>query len=82
MAERVGVVGLGLMGQSFLVNLLRAGFEVQGFDLDAGRMDAMRDLGGVPVESPAAAARGVSYLLTSLPNSAIVREVALGPDGV
>jgi len=82
MAERVGIVGVGLMGQAFAHHLLRAGFAVQGFDVDAKRMDELAKRGGIPVDSPAAAARGVRWLLTSLPTSEIVRDAVLGPEGI
>ena len=82
MAERVGVVGVGLMGQAFAHHLLQAGFAVQGFDVDAKRMDELAKRGGIPVGSPAAAARGVRWLLTSLPTSEIVRDAVLGPQGI
>ena len=81
MIECVGIVGLGLMGQAFTANLLRAGFTLRGFDIDAGRMTEFETQGGVPVASAAEAARGARWLLTSLPNSAVVREAVLGPDG-
>jgi 3-hydroxyisobutyrate dehydrogenase len=73
MAERVGMVGVGLMGHSFAANLIAAGFEVQGFDTVAERLTALEALGGTVVDSPAAAARGVQWVVTSLPNSGIVR---------
>ena len=82
MSECVGLVGMGLMGQAFSQNLLRAGFRVQGFDVDEQRMRQLHEQGGSPVESPAAAARGARLLITSLPNSDIVREVALGKNGI
>ncbi len=82
MAERVGVVGLGLMGQAFTTNMRKAGVEVQGFDVEARRMDELRAKGGEPVDSPAAAARGVDWVVTSLPNSGIVRDVVLGENGI
>ncbi len=82
MAERVGIVGVGLMGQAFAHHLLQAGFEVQGFDVDAKRMDELAGRGGIPVGSPAAAARGTRWILTSLPTSEIVRTAVLGPDGI
>ena len=53
MPGRVGMVGLGLMGQAFSANLLKAGFEVQGFDIDSKRMDELKGRGGAPVGSPA-----------------------------
>jgi len=82
MSDCVGVVGMGLMGQAFTHHLLQSGFKVQGFDIDEQRARQLHERGGVPVESPAATARGARWVLTSLPNSDIVREVVLGPDGI
>lgn len=82
MSECVGIVGVGLMGSAFTHHLLQAGFKVQGFDLDERRLAQLHERGGTPVESPAAAAQGARWLVTSLPTSDIVREVVLGPKGV
>lgn len=82
MAETVGIVGVGLMGQAFSHHLLKSGFRVQGFDLDERRLRELHEQGGTPVESPAAAARGARWLVTSLPSSDIVRQVVLGENGV
>jgi len=82
MAECVGIVGVGLMGQAFVHHLLQSGFKVQGFDLDERRLAQLHEQGGTPVESPAAAARGARFLITSLPSSDIVGEVVLGANGV
>jgi 3-hydroxyisobutyrate dehydrogenase-like beta-hydroxyacid dehydrogenase len=82
MADRVGVVGLGLMGSAFSHHLLKCGFAVQGYDIDEARARQLHERGGTPVESPAAAARGARWVLTSLPNSDIVREVVLGENGI
>lgn len=82
MSERVGVVGMGLMGSAFTHHLLQSGFAVQGFDIDEQRARQLHERGGTPVESPAAAAKGARWVLTSLPNSDIVREVVLGPNGI
>lgn len=82
MAECIGIVGVGLMGQAFAHHLLQSGFKVQAFDLDERRLAQLHEQGGTPVESPAAAARGARWLITSLPTSDIVREVVLGANGV
>jgi 3-hydroxyisobutyrate dehydrogenase-like beta-hydroxyacid dehydrogenase len=82
MSDCVGVVGMGLMGQAFTHHLLQSGFRVQGFDIDEQRGRQFHERGGTPVESSAAAARGARWVLTSLPNSDIVREVVLGPNGI
>lgn len=82
MSERVGIVGVGLMGQAIAHRLLKSGFEVQGFDVDAKRMNQLEQEGGIPVDSAAAAARGVRWLVTSLPTSDIVRTAVFGPQGI
>jgi len=82
MSDCVGIVGMGLMGQAFTHHLLQSGFRVQGFDVDEKRGRELHERGGTPVDSPAAAARGARWVLTSLPNSDIVREVTLGENGI
>jgi 3-hydroxyisobutyrate dehydrogenase len=82
MGERVGVVGMGLMGSAFTHHLIQNGFKVQGYDIDESRVRQFHERGGEPVESPAAAARGARWVLTSLPTSEIVREVVIGPNGI
>ena len=82
MPQRVGIVGMGLMGQAFIKNMRETGFEVQGFDVDPARMDDLSEKGGHPVETPAAAASGVNFVITSLPTSDVAREATFGPGGV
>jgi 3-hydroxyisobutyrate dehydrogenase-like beta-hydroxyacid dehydrogenase len=82
MSDCVGVVGMGLMGSAFTHHLLQSGFKVRGHDIDEQRGRQLHERGGTPVESAAAAARGARWVLTSLPNSDIVREVVLGPNGI
>jgi 3-hydroxyisobutyrate dehydrogenase-like beta-hydroxyacid dehydrogenase len=82
MAMRVGIVGMGLMGQAFILNMRKSDFSIQGFDIDSARMDELKSMGGQPVDSPADAARGVKWVIISLPSSDIVREVVLGAGGI
>jgi 3-hydroxyisobutyrate dehydrogenase-like beta-hydroxyacid dehydrogenase len=82
MTQRIGMVGLGLMGSAFATNLLRAGIMVRGFDTDSRRMDEHAARGGELADSPADAARGLGWVLTSLPDSDVSRRVALGPGGI
>ncbi len=82
MAERVGVVGLGLMGSALSAALLRAGFEVQGCDIDPARAEELKGRGGHPASSPRGAAAGARFAVLSLLHSGIVREVCLGRDGL
>ena len=82
MAQRVGMVGMGLMGQAFIHNLRKSQIIVQGFDVDPARMDQLAEQGGHPVDTPAETAKDVDCVIASVPTSDISREVLLGPNGV
>mgnify|MGYP000724167550 CR=1 FL=1 len=45
MNERIGFIGLGIMGRGMSHNLLKAGFEVGVWNRTATRMDALVDAG-------------------------------------
>jgi 3-hydroxyisobutyrate dehydrogenase len=53
----VGVIGIGLLGQAFVHRLRGAGFEVMGFDVDAGKNAKLAELGGCATASVADLAR-------------------------
>ena len=78
--RRVGVIGLGNMGNAFAVNLVQDGYEVLVFDSDRERATALESAGAV-------AATGLRDLavcdvvVTSLPNDDALGAVALGAAG-
>ncbi|MEE2745645.1 MAG: NAD(P)-dependent oxidoreductase [Pseudomonadota bacterium] len=82
MKIRVGLIGMGLMGQAFIANLKKENIFVQGFDVDPLRMEELKKMGGEPLSSPSQVAKNVSHLILSLPNSDIVQEVIFGNSGV
>lgn len=82
MSDRVGLIGLGLMGSVLASKLVRAGYEVQGYDIDPSRMRLLEENGGTPAGSPAEAADDAWFVVLSLLNSEIVREVCFGADGL
>lgn len=78
----VGVVGLGRMGLPMAANLLKAGFSVLGFDTEPTRIAALEERGGTGSSGvPDLAARS-DVVLSIIMNDAILRRVALGPEGV
>jgi 3-hydroxyisobutyrate dehydrogenase len=70
---RVAVVGLGTMGAPMARNLVAAGHDVVGFDLDPARA---LTLGLAPAASVAEAAAEAEAILLSLPSPRAVEEVA------
>ena len=79
---RIGFIGLGNMGLPMALNLLKAGHQVEGFDVFGAAVEKLVAAGGVSAGSiKIAAARG-DVVITMLPAGKEVREVYLGPGGV
>ena len=74
--KKVGIVGLGIMGSAMGANLVRAGFEVHGYDVNAARCKAFRKAGGTPASNAAEVARAAPFVITSLPSANALLEVA------
>jgi 2-hydroxy-3-oxopropionate reductase len=79
---RIGFIGLGIMGRPMAKNLIKAGHELvvdeHQEETTAELVAAGAQRGGRPAEI----ARQVDLVITMLPNSPNVREVALGADGI
>ena len=82
MTTKVGFIGLGAMGLPLAKNLQRKGFDVNGFDIDPSRADALVELGGRKATTIAEASRGAEIVITCLPATPHVEAVVLGADGV
>ena len=67
--ENVGVIGLGIMGSAMSANLVKAGFDVIGFDTVPARRAALARSGGRPAKSAAEVGRRAAIVITSLPSS-------------
>ena len=78
---KVGFIGLGIMGKPMAKNLLKAGYEliVLNKNKSAGELKA---LGAESAETPAEIASKTKTIITMLPNSPEVKEVALGKNGL
>jgi 2-hydroxy-3-oxopropionate reductase len=78
----VAVIGLGIMGGPMAANLLKAGFDVVGYNRSRAKVDELVEQGGRPAEDVAAAVREADIVLTMLPDSPDVEGVVLGEGGV
>jgi len=79
---KVGFIGLGAMGLPMAANLVRKGFAVSAFDLDAAKVAQLAELGAHAASSSAEAARGKDVVFTMLPETRHVEQVVLGPAGI
>ena len=82
MAEKVGFIGLGIMGRGMAANLLAKGFDVAVWNRTASRADGLVEAGAARAESPAAVARACPVVITCVSDTPDVEAVVLGPEGV
>jgi 3-hydroxyisobutyrate dehydrogenase-like beta-hydroxyacid dehydrogenase len=66
-SNTVGMIGLGIMGSAMSANLVKAGFEVLGYDIVAARRSALKRARGRPVSSVSAVRAPI--IITSLPGA-------------
>jgi 2-hydroxy-3-oxopropionate reductase len=80
--ERIGFIGLGIMGKPMADNLLAAGFPLTVHSRGRGPIEELAARGATPAESPREVASASDVVITMLPDSPDVEAVVLGPDGI
>src|SRR5690242_14553245 len=79
---RIGFIGLGNMGLPMAQNLLKAGHQVEGVDVNPASVEKLKAAGGAGVETAKSAAARADVVITMLPSGREVREVYLGSSGI
>lgn len=80
--ERLGFIGLGIMGKPMTKNLLDAGYSVTVWNRSQPGIDECIGCGAVAAKSPREVAEKSDVIITMVTASADVKEVVLGPGGV
>jgi L-threonate 2-dehydrogenase len=75
-SDSVGMIGLGIMGSAMSANLIRAGFNVVGYDVLPRARQEHRKWGGVVALDVRAVGKASSIILTSLPSPEALLETA------
>jgi 2-hydroxy-3-oxopropionate reductase len=78
----IGFIGLGIMGKPMAANLMKAGYRLVVHDVARDRLTEALANGAEPGSSPADVASRCDLIITMLPNSPQVKEVALGAHGI
>lgn len=79
--ERIGFIGLGIMGKPMAKNLLKAGYPLTVYTLEPETVREMEHLGAAGARSNREVAERSDVILTMVPNSPQVREAVLGENG-
>jgi 3-hydroxyisobutyrate dehydrogenase len=81
-SERVGFIGLGIMGRGMSRNLLDAGHDLAVWNRTPDRAEALVQAGATLADSPAALAGAVDIVISCVSDTPDVEEVLLGEAGV
>ncbi|MBL7186008.1 MAG: 2-hydroxy-3-oxopropionate reductase [Phycisphaerae bacterium] len=80
--EKIGFIGLGIMGNPMAKNLLKAGYSLTVYDIVSEKIDDVVKAGAQAGSSNKEVAQKSEIVITMLPNSPEVKEAVLGADGV
>lgn len=79
--EKIGFIGLGIMGKPMALNLIKAGYAVSVLAASK-ETQALKEAGAEIHESPKTMAEESDVIITMLPDSPQVEEIVLGTNGV
>ena len=80
--KKIGFIGIGIMGQSMVRNLMRAGYEVAVYNRTKSKADAVVAEGALWCDSAAQCAAGRDAVITIVGYPKDVEEVYFGEGGV
>jgi 3-hydroxyisobutyrate dehydrogenase len=80
--EKIAVIGLGAMGNCLAALLLKAGYQVTGYDIDRKQIAKLVNRGLTPAKTAAVSAPKKDLIILSLPNWSIVQTVVEGNFGL
>lgn len=80
--QRIGFIGLGVMGRPMAHRLIAAGYDVVVHNRSRSAVDELVSEGAIEMGTPQQVAANSDPVITVLPDAPDVQEVLLGPEGV
>jgi 3-hydroxyisobutyrate dehydrogenase len=80
--QRIGFVGLGVMGAGMASRLAESGYDVTVYNRTRSKAEEVAELGAAIADSPADAAREAEVVMMSLADQNVVEKIVFGDDGV
>lgn len=79
---KIGIVGLGMLGNAVALHLLDSGFEVTVFNRSKEKTTQAKEKGATVVDSPREVAKKSDLLIIVVKDADAVKQVAFGEDGI
>ena len=80
--KKIGIIGLGMLGNAVALHLLDSGFEVTVFNRTKEKTIQVREKGAKVVTSPKEVAENSELIITVVKDAAVVKEISFEKDGI
>ena len=80
--QKIGFIGLGIMGRPMAKNLLKKGYDLTVYDIVPESVNVLAAAGAKTAASCREAVAGADVVITMLPNSPHVKEAVSGENGI
>ena len=80
--EKIGFIGVGKMGSPMARNLIKKGYSLRVYDIVPEARAVFGELGAEVADSAMAAAKEAEVVISSIPDTPALEDVALGEQGV
>jgi len=82
MTQRIGFIGLGIMGQAMAANILKAGYPLTVYNRTAEKAEALRNAGALVADRPSLVTDASDVIILMLTGQEAVDAVLHGDEGV
>ena len=80
--NKVGFIGLGIMGKPMVINLIKNDIEVYFYARKTQIIDEISKIGGKFIPNPSDISKFTKIILTNLPNTKDVENIVIGKNGI
>ena len=80
--NKVGFIGLGIMGKPMVINLIKNDIEVYFYARKKRIIDEISKIGGKFIPNPSNISKFTKIILTNLPNTKDVENIIIGENGI
>ena len=80
--NKVGFIGLGIMGKPMVINLIKNDIEVYFYARKKQIIDEISTIGGKFIPDPSDISKFTKVILTNLPNTKDVENIVIGKNGI
>lgn len=81
MKQKVGFMGLGIMGAPMAANIRRAGYHLLVYNRTSGKAEALVEMGAGVASSPKAMAHAADVIIAMVTGPEALQDLLWGPDG-